>query len=114
MASPPWTGSSLSHSSGITFYRLPGKPPKLASEHPRMRGVVVSDTLLLVARVIRRIPTIIAPDRNPVVHIGSGQFEVHASAYFLDGCLCQIHVTDYGTVIRGHHGYTWKASNCDI
>ena len=83
MASPPWTGSSLSHASGIMSCRLPGKPPKLASEHPRMRGVVVSETLFLVARVIRRIPTTIALDRNPVVHIGSGQFGVHASAYFL-------------------------------
>ena len=52
-----------------------------------MRGVVVSDILLLVARVIKRKPTIIGTlDMNPVVHIGSGQFDVHASAYFLDGC----------------------------
>ena len=65
----------------VPFFR------KLARDHPRMRGVVVSDILLLVARVIKRKPTIIGTlDMNPVVHIGPGQFDVQASAYFLDGC----------------------------
>lgn len=61
-----------------------------------MRGVVVSDILLFVARVIKRKPTIIGTlDMNPVVHIGSGQFDVHASAY---------HVTN---VWKGYSGSPW-------